>query len=88
MQMSKTYLMITVLNGDITKAFYLLMNELPTHIKFAGIKDNDLFFFIPDGKQCFAVKQLNQIMSTVALVDINIGDIYANGDVIMRDLVY
>lgn len=81
----KTYIMITVLNGNINQVFYHLIDMLPT-ICLAGAKDNDLFLAVPDGGCGFSLKQLKQSVSEVATAKIAIGDIYDDSEVIFYNL--
>lgn len=87
MKNPRTYIMITVLKGDVNKVFYYLVDKLPT-FSIAGAKDNDLFVTVPNGCRGFSLRQLKQTIAEVAIAEVNIGDIYDDGEVIMYDLVY
>lgn len=87
MKNPRTYIMITVLKGDVNKVFYYLIDKLPT-LSFAGVKDNNLFVAVPNGCRGFSLRQLKQSIIEVAIADINMGDIYEDGEVIMYDLTY
>lgn len=86
MKNPRTYIMITVLNGDVNTLFWHLLDKLP--IKAPQVKDNDLFISVPDGCCGVPLKQLKQVIAEVATADVNMGDIYEDGEVIMYDLTY
>lgn len=87
MKNPRTYIMITVLKGDVNKVFYYLVDKFPT-FSIAGAKDNDLFIAVPSGCHDFSLRKLKQTIAEVAIADVNIGDIYNDGEVIMYDLAY
>lgn len=87
MKNPRTYIMISLLKGDVNKVFYYFLDKLPS-IKFAGVKDNDLFIAVPDGCQGISLKQLKQTIAEVSMAEVNMGDIYEDGEVIMYDLTY
>lgn len=87
MKNPRTYIMVTVLKGDVNKVFYYLIDKFST-FSIVGAKDNDLFIAVPSGCRGFSLRQLKQTIAEVAIAEINIGDIYDNGEVIMYDLAY